>query len=69
MIFKASHPDMTLYAPGDPPRSAQREILKEEQTREDHVVDVLPRCPRIMDLMQACIYIRVFTEDSDVRTS
>lgn len=44
---------MTPYAHEVPPRSAHQKILDEEQTTEDHVVDLLPAYFRIMDIAQA----------------
>ena len=45
-----SHPYMTPDAEEEPPRPARQEILWEELAREDHVVDVLFVCRRIMVL-------------------
>lgn len=35
---------------GDPLKSTHQEILEEKQAREDHIVDVLPKCRRIMEI-------------------
>lgn len=35
---------------GDPMRPAHQEILEEEQTRADYVIDVFPRCRCIMEI-------------------
>lgn len=40
---------------GDPPRSTQQEILEVEQVRANHIVDVLHRCHRIMEIGQVDI--------------
>lgn len=46
---------MTQDASKDPPRSTHQEILEEEQVRVNHVVDVLHKYRRIIDIMQAGI--------------
>lgn len=52
---------------GDPPRSAHQEILKEEQTQLNRVEDVLPRCRRIVEIVQTDIDRFIFSDGSDVR--
>lgn len=47
--------------------STQQEILEEEQTIVDYVVDAFPRYRRIMDLALTGIDMGVFPKDSDVR--
>lgn len=46
---------MTLDAEGDPLRSAHREILEEEQTKVDHIVDVLSICHYIVTIRRESI--------------
>lgn len=46
---------MTPDALRDTPRPAHQEILEEEQTRAYHVVDMLSRCHRIVELGQTNI--------------
>lgn len=46
---------MTLDALGYPYMPSHQEILEEEQAREDHVIDVFPRCRRIMEILHADI--------------
>lgn len=49
------HPYMVQDALRDPPRPAHQDILEEEQAMTYHVVDVLPRCRYIMQIMKECI--------------
>lgn len=46
---------MTPEAKGEPPMRAHQEILDEEQTVADHVVDVFLVCCCIVDLVRAGI--------------
>lgn len=55
---------MTLDAEGDPPRSAHQDILEDEQTMADHVVDVLPIYHRIVAIKRADIKIGEFGNDT-----
>lgn len=47
-FYHVPHPVITLDAPRLPPRPAHEEILKNEQARDDHIVDVLSICQNIM---------------------
>lgn len=58
---------MIPHALGDPCRPAHQEILEDEQTWEDHVVDVFPRCRPIMEIVHTSIDIRLFPDGPDVR--
>lgn len=49
-LLRVLYPYMTLDALGDPPRPAHQEILEEDEAREDHVVDGLPRCHLIVEI-------------------
>lgn len=51
----------------DPPRLAHQTILEEEQAMADNVVDVLPRCGCIMEIVQAGIDKGLFLNGSEVR--
>lgn len=53
---------MTLDAEGDPLRSAHREILEEEQTKVDHIVDVLSICHYIVTIRRESITRGEFRE-------
>lgn len=57
---------MTLYASRDPVRPTHQEILEEEHTRADQVVDVFPRCCRIMEIRKTSLDRWLFPEDSEV---
>lgn len=50
-----SHSYITSDTSGDPHRPTHQEIIEEEQVRAYRVVDVLPRCHRIMELEKAGI--------------
>lgn len=51
-----SFPSLSDVNPvGDPPRSPYQEILEEEHTRVDHVVDVFPICHRIITIIDDVI--------------
>lgn len=65
--FKVWHSYITPDAPRDPLKLAHQEILKEEQDKADHVIDVLPRYCRIMELRQEGINIRLFSDWYEVR--
>lgn len=54
-------------APGDPPRSARREILYDEQAQLDHTNDVLPRYRFIVEIVQEDIDEGIFPNGSGVR--
>lgn len=54
----------TLNTLEDPSRPVHQKILEDRQTKDDHVVDVLHVCRRIMDLARASIYKGVFQEGS-----
>lgn len=47
--------------------STHQKILEEEYARASYVVDVLTRCRCIMDMEQASIDRRVFSEDFEAR--
>lgn len=67
MVFHGVHPYMMEAAPGDPPRPSNQEILEDEQVQSDHVEDVLPRCRRIVEIVQASIGKCIFPSGSDLR--
>lgn len=52
---------------GDPPRPNHQEILEEEQTQLYHDHDGLPKCCRIVEIVQADIDKGVFPDGSKVR--
>lgn len=54
-FYKVLHPYMTLDAEGDPLRSVHREILEEEQTKVNHIVDVLSICHYIVTIRRESI--------------
>lgn len=60
---------MVQAAPKDQLRSTHQEILEEEQTRLDHAHDVLPRCRRIVEIVQVGIDKNIFPNGSEVRGS
>ncbi|CAI8615467.1 unnamed protein product [Vicia faba] len=66
-FFRVSHPYLVQDAPGNPPRPSHQEILEKEQTQTDHATDVLPRCRRIMEIVQTSIDGSLFPDGSDVR--
>lgn len=57
LYFRLSHHYLTLDTPRVPPRPAHPKILKDEQVRDDHVVDVLHKYRCIMNLAHADINI------------
>lgn len=66
-FFSVSHPYMILDALGDPPRPAHQKILKEELIGEDHVIDMLPKYRRIMEIVHTDIDKGIFPNGSKVR--
>lgn len=51
---------MILNIPEDPSKACHQEILEEKEAMTDYVVDVLPRCRRIIDFARAGINKKVF---------
>lgn len=45
--YKTIHPYMSPYVHGDAPNPTHQDILEEEHTREDYVINVLLACRRI----------------------
>lgn len=58
---------MVHAAPGDPSKRAHQELLEEEQTQLYHNDNVLPRCRRIVEIVQADIDECIFPNGSGVR--
>lgn len=62
-----SHLFRVQAAPGDPLRPSHQEILEGEQSQLDYTEDGLPRCRRIMKIVQTSIDKGIFPDGSDVR--
>lgn len=66
-FFGVSHSYMVHASPGDPSRPDHQEIQEEERAQLDYAEDVLLRCRRIVEVVQADIDICIFPDGSDVR--
>ena len=49
-FFRVSHPCMTPDGEGRPSRPAHEDLLENEKTEDDHAIDLLPICQRIIHL-------------------
>lgn len=50
-FLRVSHPYMIHDSPEYPLRLTHQKILEEKQAMEDHVIDVLPICHRIVEIL------------------
>lgn len=56
---------MTPDTPGRPPRPTHEEILENEQTKGNHVINVLLICQNIMEIMYEGIKSGLFQRSDD----